>query len=61
MRKPVKTRSIPVRLSSPEIDLIKLAADLLGETRSEFVRNAAKEKANKILEEKRDISNDSQS
>ncbi|WP_019500865.1 DUF1778 domain-containing protein [Pseudanabaena sp. PCC 6802] len=50
-RSKLKTRTLPVRLSDAEFDLIDAAARALGENRSEFLRNAAKEKANKINEE----------
>ena len=49
MRKAPRTSSIPIRLSEPEISLLEKAAELLGENRSEFVRNAAKEKAMEIV------------
>lgn len=45
----LKTRSLPIRLSQPEIEMIETAASLCGENRSEFVRNAAKEKANSLI------------
>lgn len=51
MKKKVKlrTRSIPIRVSDPEIELIEKAAAVCGENRSEFVRFAAKERAKNLL------------
>lgn len=46
-----RERTIPVRLSEPEIRFIERAADLVGENRTEFMRNRAKAAAHSILVE----------
>jgi uncharacterized protein (DUF1778 family) len=58
--KVIKTRSIPIRFSDAELLLINEAAHLIGENRSEFIRNAAKEKARKIIRLKRKEKEDEQ-
>jgi uncharacterized protein (DUF1778 family) len=45
----IKTRTLPVRMSEQEIDLIESAAEQVGESRSEFLRNAAKIRAQMVL------------
>jgi uncharacterized protein (DUF1778 family) len=49
MRKKLKTESLPVRMSQPELDLIIAAAQVVGESRSEFLRNAAKKRASDVM------------
>jgi len=41
----VRRKSVIARLSLPGHELIRFGAETLGESLSEFVRNAAKEKA----------------
>lgn len=40
---------VPIRFSSIELELIHTAILLAGENRSEFIRNAAKAKAEQLL------------